>query len=472
MSMKIPVVAIFDIGKTNKKLLVFDSYYNVVKEESIRFEEIADEDNFPCEDIDRISTWILDKFNELSNSEKFVLKCINFSTYGASLVHIDASGTRVGYLYNYLKPYPKEVMQEFQDKYAGDKQFLAETCSPIMGHLNAGMQLFLIKRKKPDFFTKISFTLHFPQYLSFLISGKRIAEMTNVGCHSAMWNFQEMKYHVWLEKEGIQHKLSTIKPGNYAVIIRNEKPEDEIVVGTGLHDSSAAIIPYLSVFSEPFVILSTGTWTISLNPFNEQLPTPDELSKGCLSYLSYQGSPVKTSMLFAGNEHDQQVLKIASHFKTGVDFFKTIQMDQQLMFRSWQQAEENAILENNEIITSATTPSLFQKRNLGSFDSPAHAYHQFLADIVYQQMVSTNMVLEGCDVQYIYVDGGFCKNEIYMQYLADAFPNKKIFTASMIQGTSLGAALAVHEHWNKNELPQQLLQLKRWKSQVIDNTHL
>ena len=34
----IPVIAVFDIGKTNKKLLLFDAQYLVVKEKSIRFE--------------------------------------------------------------------------------------------------------------------------------------------------------------------------------------------------------------------------------------------------------------------------------------------------------------------------------------------------------------------------------------------------------------------------------------------------
>ena len=42
--------------------------------------------------------------------------------------------------------------------------------------------------------------------------------------------------------------------------------EDTIAVGAGLHDSSAALIPYLSAFREPFILLSPGTWCISLNP--------------------------------------------------------------------------------------------------------------------------------------------------------------------------------------------------------------
>jgi hypothetical protein len=34
-------------------------------------------------------------------------------------------------------------------------------------------------------------------------------------------------------------------------------------VGTGLHDNSAALIPYLGTFQEPFALISTSTWCIS-----------------------------------------------------------------------------------------------------------------------------------------------------------------------------------------------------------------
>ncbi len=451
--MKVPVVAIFDIGKTNKKLLVFDSDYNIVREESVRFDEIADEDGFPCEDIGSLSAWILSKVGELKKSETFSLKAINFSTYGASLVHIDESADRVGYLYNYLKPYPDDLMREFQLTYA-DGKFLSETCSPIMGHLNAGMQLYWLKHKRPELFARIRSSLHFPQYLSFLLTGKKFAETTNLGCHSAMWDFQRMQYHPWLEKEGIRSRLSPITPGSHVVKINNEYTGQDIAVGIGLHDSSAAIIPYLSIFTEPFIILSTGTWAISLNPFNQNLPDPAELSKGCLSYLTYRGKPVKTSMLFAGNEHDLQVSRIAEHFNIDAGFFKTLSAD------------------TGSMLSGTVSEGPFSQRNLDDFHSPGQAYYHLMADMICQQTVYTNMVLKNSSVQNIYVDGGFCRNTIYMQYLANAFAGKKVYAATMVQGTSLGAALAIHEHWNNNKIPADILRLKRWSAVVTNGAHV
>jgi sugar (pentulose or hexulose) kinase len=45
------VLLIFDVGKTNKKILLFNEDYQLVLDQLQVFEEITDEDGFPCEDI-------------------------------------------------------------------------------------------------------------------------------------------------------------------------------------------------------------------------------------------------------------------------------------------------------------------------------------------------------------------------------------------------------------------------------------
>ncbi|MEI9908230.1 MAG: hypothetical protein WDO71_00265 [Bacteroidota bacterium] len=92
-----------------------------------------------------------------------------------------------------------------------------------------------------------------------------------------------------MKQEGLLEKLPAIL-GCTEIASRTQ---DGIAVGAGLHDSSAALIPYLSSFQEPFILLSTGTWCISLNPFNHSQLSDYELDKDCLCYLSYEGKPVK-----------------------------------------------------------------------------------------------------------------------------------------------------------------------------------
>jgi len=55
--------------------------------------------------------------------------------------------------------------------------------------LNSGMQILWLKKYKPGLFANVCTILHFPQYLSFLISKEIRSEFTSIGCHTAMWDF-------------------------------------------------------------------------------------------------------------------------------------------------------------------------------------------------------------------------------------------------------------------------------------------
>src|ERR1041384_3413284 len=112
-----PTIAIFDVGKTNKKLLLFDQQYNVVLEESKKLEEIKDEDGFSCENVAELTSWIKSSFEKLVKDERFDIKAVNFSAYGASFVYLDENGEVMLPLYNYLKPYPKNLQDQFYKTY-------------------------------------------------------------------------------------------------------------------------------------------------------------------------------------------------------------------------------------------------------------------------------------------------------------------------------------------------------------------
>ena len=84
-----------------------------------------------------------------------------------------------------------------------------------------------------------------------------------------------------------------------------------------------------------------------------------------------------------------------------------------------------------------------------------------MLDIMAQQVASTGLVLsENTPVRRIFVDGGFSKNPIYMNLLARQFPDMEIFAASVAQATAIGAALAIHQHWNTQAVPSHLIDLR------------
>ncbi|PZP41685.1 MAG: carbohydrate kinase, partial [Pseudopedobacter saltans] len=125
---KIEVVAILDVGKTNKKLFLFDKQYQIVYQQKLTFAQKIDEDGYECEDLSAIEEFLFKTLRELIDSGKYDIRAINFSTYGASLVHIGVAGRPVVDMFNYLKPYPDGLLEKMFYNENEQTQFELETC--------------------------------------------------------------------------------------------------------------------------------------------------------------------------------------------------------------------------------------------------------------------------------------------------------------------------------------------------------
>jgi sugar (pentulose or hexulose) kinase len=441
MSQPVPVIAVIDVGKTNKKLFLFDEGYNIVYERSGRFMETVDEDGDPCENLESLRLSVFDSLRSVLAKKEFGLRAVNFSAYGASFVYLDEDGQPLLPLYNYLKAFPGALQDTLYANYGGAACFNLETASPALGSLNSGLQLYRTAQERPETWKRVRHALHLPQYLSYLVSGRACSDITSIGCHTALWDFEKQDYHRWVEAEGIVGKLAPIEA--YNSVAPAVFPGSSYVVGPGLHDSSAALIPYMTSFQEPFLLLSTGTWCISLNPFNKTPLTEDELKQDCLCYLHYQGAAVKAARYFAGPVHEEGIARIAAHFHQDPIKYRSLPFDPGMIAN---------------LDTEGSKP--FVQRDLSCFSSDEAAYHQLMLDIIYAQVRSTRLVLQEGVVKRLFVDGGFSRNAIFMNLLAAAFPGLEVYAASMAQATALGAALAIHGSWNSKPLPNALIHLQ------------
>ena len=193
-----------------------------------------------------------------------------------------------------------------------------------------------------------------------------------------------------MSREGILDKLAPIYPGKDALHVNPMAigvEGHEYAVGIGLHDSSAALIPYLINFHEPFILISTGTWCISLNPFNRTPLTNEELQNDCLCYMTYEGNPVKASRLFSGNEHEQQLKRIAEHFNQNINHYRDINFDADII----AMLQKKSAPENYQLNLKA---SAFTQRDHSTLKTGIEAYHKLVLDIVVQQHLSTQFVLK------------------------------------------------------------------------------
>jgi hypothetical protein len=348
----------------------------------------------------------------------------------------------------------------FYETYGGVEEFSRKTASPALGMLNSGLQILWIKRKKPDLFKKIRIVLHLPQYLSYYFTGKITSEYTSIGSHTALWDFDNWCYHPWLKKEGINLPHPLGNSLSYDIDFHGQI----LKTGIGIHDSSSSLVPYFKGTKEQFILISTGTWCIFMNPFNTEPLTIDQLKKDSLCYLSIQQQQVKSSRLFLGHIHDVNVEAISGHFGVNAAYYKTVKADEELLFSLIESKEKRIFFSNSvpkDYIDRSVDFSLFK-----SFEE---AYHQLIHDLVSLGMESLSLIIPADDkTKTVYISGGFARNEIFVKLLAAWLPGKKVYTSEIDNATALGAAMVVWESTFGKEVPAIDLGLKECKREEAD----
>ena len=440
--MQKPVTAVFDIGKTNKKFFLFDQNLKEIYHEYQKLALIEDEDGYPCDDLEKLTGWIKDTIARIIASPDYNLININFSTYGATLVHLDEQGKPVAPLYNYLKPFPQKTLDRFISTYGKDSNDL-ETASPCLGMLNSGLQLYWLKYDKPEVFRKVKHTLHFPQYLSYLFSGKLVSEPTSIGCHTKLWDFSNGEYHQWLDRESLLQFFPEIVPTTY--YFSTPVHDHKINVGVGIHDSSSALASYLLRTKEPFVLVSTGTWSITLNPFTKDPLTSDELHRDCLNYLDIQGNAVKASRLFLGNELDHQLQDLNHTFHKDARYYKQVKLDPEFL-EGIRTNTIKSIFYPSRIENPALVNDVFPEAhawNASLCSNFEEAYHQVIWGLVQLQVASVKLAIGTSGIRRIFVDGGFIDNDLYIKLLQEYLPGYSIEVSHMPLGSAYGAAVVM-----------------------------
>lgn len=435
--MKQKVTAIFDIGKTNKKFFLFDKNYQEVYREYARFDEITDEDGFPTEDLEALKNWLKKQFHRVLEAKEYDIVAINFSTYGASLVHIDEQGKVLTPLYNYLKPMEEELMSSFYEKHGPELEFTTKTGSPRSGMLNSGLQLYWLKYTQPKTYKKIKYSLHLPQYLSYVFTGVPLSEYTSIGCHTGLWDYAKKDYHTWVYKEKINKILPPIVSTETSINMNyNGK---RIKIGVGIHDSSSALLPYIRSSKKPFVLVSTGTWSVSLNPYVETLLGSEDIARDTINYMRINGKAVKSSKLLLGNEYKYQVTQLSKHFNVSYEKHKSVKFNSHTYRQLSNEFKHHF---SWKYLADADMP----KKTTISHTNYDNAYHQLMIELVLLQVKSIESA-KGANpsINRLFVDGGFSDNDVFIKLLSHYSRGMELRSTNSSLGSALGAAIVISD---------------------------
>jgi L-fuculokinase len=450
--MKQKVTAVFDIGKTNKKFFLFNEDFKQVHKEYIEFDEIVDEDGFPTENLPALQKWLKEVFSLILKAEKFDIEAINFSTYGASFVHIDENGDPLTPLYNYIKPIDQKLIDDFFAKYGPKEEFLKQTGCSDVSMLNSGIQLYWLKYRKPEIFNKIKYSLHLPQYLSYVFTGIPLSEYTSIGCHTALWNYDKKDYHDWVYAENLHKILPPIVSTETSINMNyNGK---RIKIGVGIHDSSAALLPYVRSIKKKFALVSTGTWSIVFNPFTE-IPIADNTEDvNTINYMRINGKPVIATRLFLGNEYKIQVKKLDEYFGVSDDFHRNVSFDYDVFFEIMKDFQPCFKWESIKV-------SNMPKKTKITYHKFEHAYHQLMIELVTLQLESIKKCIGTDAIKRLYIDGGFSNNDLYIKLLSHYFRGMKLRTTDASLGSALGAAISISDKKLNSKFLKENYSLKK-----------
>ena len=308
--MKNEAIAVLDIGKTNKKVLIYDKQLKILDKISHAFGEVAGDNSLKLEQPEAVFEWFISVLKTFSGSYNIV--AISVTTHGAMGVCVDSDG-------NITCPplaYTNEPGQEFCDSFFeefGDRETLQQkTATAEIGEMiNFAKMIYYWKKHCPDKLENTKHILFYPQYFGYKLTGNAAADITMLGCHTYLYDPYTKKYSDIAQKLGVVDKLPQ-KVSNSWDTLGTVTPQiseqaglpTDCIVTTGIHDSNASLLPFLITEDKEFILNSTGTWCVAMKPAEDISFKPGELGKTVFYNQDVFGKPVKTSIFMGGLEYE------------------------------------------------------------------------------------------------------------------------------------------------------------------------
>lgn len=446
--MKPPAVAVLDVGKTNKKVSLYDRELNVLAKERTTIES-KDLNGLEVEDTGALLTWFRSALKKLAADAD--VRAIAITTHGATLALLDESGKLAHPVISYSAAKGAEIQEQFYETF-GDRAMLHQsTCTPDLGFANMAKVLFYVKTRLPEVWSRCRHALFYTSYLGYELTGVRGIEPTYVGNHSYLWNFARNTWSDVARQLGADKMFppSFNPPWGCLGAVKREMAEEcgisvDCKVGQGIHDSNANFLPYLAQGYDDFLLNSTGTWCVLMRKSTSIDLSPDEIAAKVFFNLDAFGRPVRTCIFPAGMEYDTFRGFTLLQDESDSAAVRRVTREKKLFVIPGVLPDASAFPgAAPRVVVGGAEYSLDNLRR--RTDSPMTPYRQdYFAALNLSLALATRRMLAWCGVKKgttVFIEGGFAKNKTYCELLASLCPDQSFVLTSMKEGTSLGAAL-------------------------------
>ncbi|MFO7822209.1 MAG: FGGY family carbohydrate kinase [Lentisphaeria bacterium] len=453
---KSPCIAVLDIGKTNKKVVAYDAQLNVLKTAVRRIDEV-ERDGFVSDNVEEIRNFFFEKLCEFNR--EYEVKAISISAHGATFCCIDENGDLSVPQVSYTTDPGPELDQKFYAEFGAPEELQKETATASFNLLlNVARGIYFVRDKFPEGFARTEHILNYNSYWGYLLTGNVGAEYTYMGCHSFLWDFHANQPSSVARKMGIADMLPT--PLNHPwdvlgtispAVAQETGLAPDTILTHGLHDSNAALVPYMCSVDHDFVLNSTGTWCVDMHEADDVRFTDEELGKTVFFNLNAYGRPVKTSIFLGGAE-----------FEAYADILKSIHGDLEKPQFDPELCQQ-VINDQRYFIMPSVTPGTGQFPQSEARIIEAHKEFpladvqagkvapEFLKDqklahavLDLSLVMQTTVALErvGCtDGLTIFTEGGFRRDATYNGLLASFYPNSECCITNLEEASAVGAAV-------------------------------
>jgi len=450
-------IIVIDIGMTNKKVAVYDDSLRQVEAEYRNFPPVV-LDGLETHNLAAMEEWFLERMAAFA--AKYPVKSIAVSTHGATFACVGGDGKPcvpcVFYTYE-----PGDAFHDrFYDLFGKPEDLQARTGTPYFkSMINPAKGILFAKERFPADFAKTKYLLNYPQYWGFRFCGKTGAEGTYAGCHSYLWDWTEKRWSDVARKLGITDKM----PGELrdswdvlgtvsAEVSKRTGLSPDVIVTMGIHDSNSSLLPHFAKKGKTgFVLNSTGTWCVIMNPVEKYGFKADELGKVVFFNQSAFRMPVKTAIFLGGLEFETwtKLIDEANGTKSAPAFDKAL-YDEVLAKKSLfvmpeivsgsgqfpgskpRVVEDGKVYFLDDIRSKKSVPPSFAK--------PEVARAALKISLVIQTLVAAERA--GLDAsKELFTEGGFRKNEAYNALLSAALPGSRVSLTDIAEATALGAAM-------------------------------
>lgn len=302
-------IAVLDIGKTNKKILVYDANLKLVDERFNRLPEI-ERNGVLYDDVAGLKAWILETLAILA--KQYDIRVISASAHGATYSMLDDSMQSVVPQIAYNSDPGDDFQEEFYQLCGDPVELQKTTATPNFNLLiNPAKGIYLTKKKHPEEFKRVRHIVMYAQFFGSWLTGNICADPTYVGNHTYLWDFNKNDWSSVADRLGVRNLLpSSFKnPWDSVGKIKAEYADatglsKDTIVTAGIHDSNASMLPYMISMKEPFLLNSTGTWCVIMNEKKEIKFHEDELGKVVFYNMNAFWKPIKTAIFLGGMEFE------------------------------------------------------------------------------------------------------------------------------------------------------------------------